>query len=160
MTDTTSPASDFAFDVPEGFKPLNSGEDGLFIGTNGPLYRKRDGEKFVMGMRVLRRHCNPTGNCHGGMLMTFIDMTLAIGANYQAKLGRFLPTINLAADYLAPAPQGSWIEGRMDVLRTTRTLVFAQCIVTADGVPVVRANGIYKIGREMPSTLIRGDSPA
>jgi hypothetical protein len=33
------------------------------------------------------------------------------------------------------------------VLRTTRTMVFAQGLVTADGVPVARASGIMKIGQ-------------
>lgn len=28
----------------------------------------------------------------------------------------------------------------------TKTLLFAQCLVTADGVPALRANGIMKLG--------------
>jgi uncharacterized protein (TIGR00369 family) len=142
-----APALDAALlSIPEGFKPLETGEEGRFIGFNGPLYRMREGERFVMGLRVERRHCNPADICHGGMLTTFIDMGMALGANYQAKLGRFLPTITLSADFIAPAPLGCWLECRTDLLRVTARSVFAQCIVTADGVPAVRGSGIYKLG--------------
>ncbi len=56
-----------------------------------------------------------------------------------------MPTINLTADFLRPAPLGSWVEGRTDCLRTTRNLVFAQALITADGEPVLRASGIFKV---------------
>ena len=57
----------------------------------------------------------------------------------------FLPTVNLTCDYLAPAPLGAWVEGRADPVKTTRNLLFAQGLATADGEPVMRANGIFKI---------------
>jgi uncharacterized protein (TIGR00369 family) len=121
----------------------------MFIGINGPLYRKRDGEHFVLGLRIERRHCNPALICHGGMLTTFVDMAMVLAANYQGKLGRFLPTINLSADFLTAAPVGAWIEARTDLLRVTRNMVFAQCLVSSDGTPLVRASGVFKIGPEL-----------
>lgn len=135
--------------VPEGFKPASSEAPGTFVSVNGPLYRKREGERMVFGMRVERRHCNPAHICHGGMLMTFVDMAMVLGSNYQAQLGRFLPTISLATDFLSPAPEGAWLEARTDVLRLTRTMVFAQCLVTANGKNVVRASGVFKLGHEV-----------
>ena len=132
--------------VPPDFKPLTGGPTDMFVGVNGPLYRKRDGDQFVLGMRVERRHCNPTNICHGGMLLTLVDMAMVLSANYQEKLGRFLPTINLTADFIAPAPVGAWLEARTQVLRVTRTMLFAQCLVHADGVCAVRASGAFKLG--------------
>ena len=137
--------------IPEGFKPLpiSSG----FIGVNGPLYMRRvsrpDGDIAQAGFRVEERHTNPMGNCHGGMLATFADMLLPVCIHRQAKEVRnhFLPTINLQIDYLAPAPLGSWVQGEVQVLRVTRSLVFAQALVSADGTPAVRASGIFKIGQ-------------
>lgn len=135
--------------LPEGFK-LAAFEGGVsFIGVNGPLYRKREGDRMVLGMRVEKRHCNPARICHGGMLMAFVDMSMVLAANYQEKLGRFLPTISLSTDFLSPAPEGVWIEGRTDILRLTRTMVFAQCLVTAEGKNIVRASGVFKLGPEM-----------
>jgi uncharacterized protein (TIGR00369 family) len=138
---------------PEGFIPLPFGPHGTFLAINGPLSGKREGNRLVLGFRVERRHVNPIGICHGGMLMTFADMVLAIGSIFETKLGRFLPTVNLTGDFLAPAPFGSWVEGRTQVLRTTRNLIFAQALVEADGVPVLRTSGILKIGPEMKDRL-------
>ena len=56
-----------------------------------------------------------------------------------------------AAASVAPAPLGCWIEGTAELLRATRTLVFAQGLVTADGVPCARASGVFKIGPEFPA---------
>lgn len=135
-------------DIPEGFVelPFSYG----FIGANGPLYAKRDQGLVRLGFRVEERHCNPMGIAHGGMLVTFADMQLPLASRFQGGLAdNFLPTINLTVDFLAPARMGAWVEGETQVLRRTRNLVFAQCIVTADGEPALRASGIFKIGPEM-----------
>lgn len=141
--------------IPEGFRPLPvAAED--FIRINGPLFAKLDVDHLCLGFRVEERHCNPANSCHGGMLMTFCDMQLAIGANFAGDIQRFLPTISLSADFLAPAPLGTWVEGRTEIARQARTMVFAHCLVTADGVPVVRANGIFQIrGEPNPDFAIR-----
>jgi len=147
MTSTPTPPSPGG--IPAGFKALTGGPADMFVGINGPLYRMRDGEQFVLGVRVERRHCNPAHICHGGMLLTFVDMAMVLSASYQGKLGYFLPTINLTADFLAAAPEGAWLEARTELLRVTRNMVFAQCLVRADGKPAVRASGVFKIGAAM-----------
>lgn len=132
--------------LPPGFRELPATED--FLAVNGPLYGRRDGSQLVLGFRVEQRHCNPAQSCHGGMLMTFADMQLAIGANFAGGLQRFLPTISLTSDFLAPAPLGAWVEGRTEIARQARTMVFAHALISADGNPVVRANGIFQIKGE------------
>jgi uncharacterized protein (TIGR00369 family) len=133
-------------DVPEGFRSRSFGDG--FIGVNGPLYVRRTDSAFQLGFRVERRHCNMMGICHGGMMATFCDMLLPLAAHVLApEVGRrFLPTINLQIDYLAGTPLGAWVQGEAQVLRTTRSLVFMQGLVQADGINVARASGIFKIG--------------
>lgn len=138
--------------VPEGFTPLAVGGD--FTAINGPLYIRSvaqpDGSKLRhLGFRVEQRHCNPMGNCHGGMLATFADMLLPMLAHRQAVelRGQFLPTVSLQLDYLAPSPLGAWVQGEAQVLRVTRNLAFLQGLVTADDVPALRVSGIFKIGK-------------
>ncbi|HSZ75687.1 MAG TPA: PaaI family thioesterase [Rhizomicrobium sp.] len=148
--------------IPEGFSALNFPVS--FIELTGPLYGKRDGKYFRLGFRVEQRHCNPANICHGGMLMTFADMQLPFGIRLQADIDPgFLPTISLNADFLAPAPLGAWVEGQTEILRTTRNLAFAQCMVTADGAPVLRASGLFKIasnkGDVAPLERIFGHKP-
>ena len=135
-----------ASSVPAGFRPLPMG--GEFVNANGPLYLKHEGSLVRLGFRVEPRHTNPLGICHGGMMATFCDMLLPISAHRQsdALVNRFLPTISLQIDYLAPAPLGAWVEGEAQLLRVTRSFVFAQGLVSADEAPVARVSGIFKVG--------------
>ena len=133
--------------IPEGFRARDFGDG--FIGVNGPLYARRTDGGLQLGFRVEKRHCNPMGICHGGMMASFADMLLPISVHRKSKeVGlRFLPTINLQIDYLAPAPLGAWIEGEAQVLRVTRSMVFTQGLISADGVLAARVSGIAKIGQ-------------
>ncbi|MBI5256528.1 MAG: PaaI family thioesterase [Burkholderiales bacterium] len=136
-------------DIPPGFERLPMGGD--FINHVGPLYIRNEGGQVHMGLRVEPRHCNPLGNCHGGMLASFADMLLPMTVHRKStEVGlRFLPTISLQLDYLAAAPRGAWLQGEAQVLRVTRNMVFAQGLVEADGVPCLRVSGILKIGPQI-----------
>jgi uncharacterized protein (TIGR00369 family) len=153
MTD----APDAALNIPEGFKPRRFGDG--FIAVNGPLYVKKLDPGILLGFRVEARHCNPMGICHGGMIATFCDMLLPISAHYlSADLARrFLPTISLQVDYLAASKRGAWVQGEAQLLRATRSMVFMQGVVRADGEPVARVSGIFKIGPRFEDALM---SPA
>ncbi len=132
--------------VPEGFD-LFAGIVG-FVETTGPLYVKYDEGQAYCGLWIEDRHCNIANICHGGMLMTFADMQLGIGAQFANKIGKFLPTVHMSCDFVAPAPIGAWLEGRTEVIKQTRKTIFATCILTADGENVFSASGIMKIPGE------------
>ncbi len=157
MTAAQPPAPDPS--IPKGFEPRRFGDG--FIAANGPLYVKKLNPGIVLGFRVEPRHCNPMGICHGGMIATFCDMLLPISAHYlSADLARrFLPTINLQIDYLAASPKGAWVQGEAQLLRSTRSLVFMQGVVSADGQPVARASGIFKIGPRFEDALGPSTTP-
>lgn len=131
--------------VPEGFTRLPIG--GEFIVANGPLYERMHDGVCQLGFRVEARHTNTMGICHGGMMATFCDMLLPVSAlRTRGDLqSRFLPTVSLDIDYLAPAPLGAWVQGEAQVLRVTRSLLFVQGLVSADGEPVARVSGVFKI---------------
>jgi len=137
-------------DAPAGFVKLPMVGPAGFNAVCGPLWVKADGERLVGGFRVEARHCNPAGNCHGGMLATFCDVLGTL----------ILPTISLSLDYLAPTANGSWVEARAEIVKVTRGMVFANEIVMADGQPVARAHGIFKIpsqtGTAAASTIDTG----
>lgn len=131
--------------VPEGFTRLPIG--GEFIVANGPIFERMSDGVCQLGFRVEARHTNTMGICHGGMMATFCDMLLPVTAlrTREGLAASFLPTVSLDIDYLAPAPRGAWVQGEAHVLRVTRTMVFAQGLVSADGEPVARASGVFKI---------------
>ena len=135
-------------EIPTGFTRIDLPSN-AYMSVNGPVYVRMDGERLVLGLYVEERHCSSIGLCHGGMLMTLADLILTIGVNVQAKLSRFLPTVSVTCDFLGPAPKGSWLQARVEVLRTTRNLAFGQGLLSlADGTPVARISGILKIGGE------------
>jgi len=129
--------------VPEGFRRLQLPRN-PYIEANGPLYGRLEGKAFVLGFRCERKHGNPLGMCHGGMLMTLADMLLLLGANIQERIGRFLVTVHLATDFIGAVPEGAWLEGRVQVLKTTRSLLFTQGTMTVEGAPVARVSAILK----------------
>lgn len=115
----------------------------------GNLYVKR-GEKgtrdeFVMGFRVHQHMCNPAGGLHGGMMMTVADLVGAMGGGTLAGLRKFLPTVNMTFDFVAPAKVGDWVEGRCEIVRVTRSLLFSHIYLTVGAEKILRASSICKI---------------
>lgn len=129
--------------APPGFAPWPAAEAG-FLRHNGPIYRRHGDDGFVLGFRVLPRHANMAGTCHGGMLSFLADMLLIGGS--KAALGHegFTATISLACDFVDTAPVGAWLEGRMQVVRVTGSLIFGEGRLTHEGRAVLRVNGILR----------------
>ena len=136
---------------PEGFVPADLG--GAFATHNTVLHARWHEDHLLLGFRVQPHQVNPAQACHGGMLCTFADILISTAAQYQADIPRqFLPTISLQMDFLAPAPLGSWVQGRAEILKVTRKLVFSQGLIEADGETVVRASGVFKRGPLLPES--------
>lgn len=138
--------------IPPGFVALTE-SGGPYMRHNGPLYMLRQGDLIKFGFRVELRHVNPMNILHGGMMASFCDMLLPLSVHTKSAevVDRFLPTISLQIDYLAAAALGAWVEGQAEPLRVTRSLVFAQGLVTADGIPCARTSGVFKIGPALSS---------
>jgi uncharacterized protein (TIGR00369 family) len=134
--------------VPADFQRLTF-PPSAFVEMAGPMYgRRRDGV-FTLGFLVEPRHCNAIGVCHGGMIATVCDMLLTVGSNIQSNQSRFLPTVSMTCDFLAPAREGAWVEGHVTVLRVTRNLVFSSALLDIPGEgPVARASGVMKLTAE------------
>jgi uncharacterized protein (TIGR00369 family) len=132
--------------IPAGFVQMPGHDPGIYNSLIGPFWAKAEGESLAIGFRVEPRHCNPAGQCHGGMLAGFADIVLAGGCNHVARLSRFLVTVSLTTDFLAPTALGAWVQARPEVLTVTRSTLFGQCLLTADGGPVLRASGTFRFG--------------
>ena len=136
---------------PPGFEPVQIG--GTYATHNGPLYGRWHDGRLQLGFRVGPLHVNPGQSCHGGMLGTLADILISSAAQYQTDIPRqFLPTISLQMDFMASAPLGSWVQGQADILKVTRSLVFSQGLLHADGVTVLRASGVFRRGPLLPDT--------
>ena len=129
--------------IPEGFRALNLPRN-PFIEANGPLYGRMDGDLFVLGFLCETKHCNPMMVCHGGMVATLADMLLLLGTNIQTGLGQFLLTVSLDVDFVAPVKVDDWLEGRTEVLRAGKSIIFTQGRMTVRGETVARVNAVLK----------------
>ncbi|MBV8189854.1 MAG: PaaI family thioesterase [Alphaproteobacteria bacterium] len=137
---------------PQGFIRIDFDRDRrqtTFNGHIGTLYAKR-GEKgtadeFVLGFRVHPHMCNPAGGLHGGMMMTVADLVGTMGGGTLVGLRKFLPTVSMTFDFVAPAKVGDWVEGRCEVVRQTRSLLFTSIYLTVGEQKIVRASQVAKI---------------
>lgn len=114
----------------------------------GPFYVKQtdDGET-VVAFRAEPRHMNGAGFMHGGCLMTFADGALFSIARKEL-LEHHAVTLSLAGDFLEPVYVGQLVEARGEVVRGGGKTIFVAGVVTADGKPSLRFNGIIrKVGR-------------
>ena len=94
-------------------------------------------------LRVEAHHCNGLGTMHGGAMATFLDGQ-AIAVNRLAPDGsNHTPTISLHVDYLAPPAIGDWLVADVTLVKTTRTMIFTQAIVTVGQRAVARSHAIY-----------------
>ena len=136
---------------PEGFLRIDfdRGSDPTFNGHVGTLYAKRGAkgsrDEFVLGFRVQRHMCNPAAGLHGGMMMTVSDLVGTMGGGTLLGLRKFLPTVSMTFDFVAPAKVGDWVEGRCEVVRQTRSLLFTNIYLTVGEEKILRASQVAKI---------------
>lgn len=130
---------------PDGFKPLPVPWG--FAELVGPLYFHETRSDAPIGCFVQEKHLNPARICHGGMLMTMMDMGVGFAIGAKAEDASFLPTMNMSYDFLAPAQLGDWLESKVDFVHTTKNTGFANGYLMSPRGIVVRANGICKIVR-------------
>ena len=130
--------------VPEGFDPFLDDEG--FVNHVGPLYWRIDEQnRGIMGFVVQDIHMNPAGICHGGMMMTLMDMAVGMNVQLAAETDAFSPTIQMSYDFLKPAFKDQWLVSEIDFRHTTRRLGLASGLVIGPDCPVMRCNGLAKL---------------
>jgi uncharacterized protein (TIGR00369 family) len=110
----------------------------------GPFWYKREEGGFRYGFPAEARHLNLGGVVHGGMLMSFADDVLGMTV-WEAAGRKPCTTVQLSTQFISPARAGEFVEGRAEVLRSTRSVVFVRGLVTVGDRTVIHADGIWKI---------------
>ena len=128
--------------IPDGFQPMPQ-VDG-YIGLSGPYYWRGDASAgYAYGFASDSRHGNPNGVLHGAAILTFIDTIL--GHAVVSRTGRMCATISLTSQFVAGVPTGSWISGRADLRRLTKTLAFLDAEARADDALLLTATAIFRV---------------
>ena len=129
------------FDIPDGYSvlPWHRG----FGRQVGPLFEKRDGNGITRGFRVEDHHTNGMMNAHGGMLMTFADMTW--GAAVEKNDDTWWVTVRLTCDFLSGAKFGSWVEGHGEVVGVEDGVYTVKGRIWSGDTLLMRGTGIFKV---------------
>ena len=96
--------------------------------------------------------CNSFGVAHGGVLMTLLDVTMAMAGRSRLHHAddeqAGLVTIEMKTTFLEPA-QGPRIASHGRCIHRTRTLAFCEAdVVDEAGTTVARATGTFKYVRQ------------
>lgn len=120
------------------------------IGGMQMLYTGDAAEPVRFGFEVQPHQCNRLGFCHGGLLSTFLDIALGFCAIEVCGHDWGGPTINLTVDFLQGAPKGDWIESRVTLDHTTRSLMFVTGSVIGSRGKIARGTALFKQPRPAP----------
>jgi len=129
-------------EIPAGFQPLREVKG--YIGLSGPFFRRQDEDgREVYGFLSAARHGNPNGVLHGAAILTFVDTML--GHAVVSATGRTCATISLTSQFVAGVPTGSWISGRAEIRRLTKSLVFLDAEASCDDKLLLTATAIFRL---------------
>ena len=131
--------------LPPGAEPISVGGFNKYI---GPLYRLPDedaGRVKRFAFLVADKHMNAVATVHGGMLMSFVDVSMSRTVRLITEAAR-CSTVSLNCDFVGPGKLGDLIESRVRLTRRTRSLVFLSAEIAAAHRLLVSAAGLWKIG--------------
>jgi acyl-coenzyme A thioesterase PaaI-like protein len=85
---------------------------------------------------------------HGGAILTFIDMALFAGGRLAGLDISHSVTLDLSAQFLAPAELGRPLDTSVELLRETKRLAFMRGLVEQEGAIVAAWSGTLRKGGE------------
>ncbi len=127
------------YETDPGFDPA---EDHM-----GPFYWRKEGDDYRCAFLAEQKNCNVNGFVHGGVLMSFADFALCIGATDHYN-GESVTTVSFSADFMAAAEIGSIVECVPRVVRRTGSLAFVSGDLVSEGTVVMTASSVMKRLRE------------
>ncbi len=111
----------------------------------GPFYEIELAQGMRRAVQLEAKHLNPEGVVHGGVISSFADFALyrAIGDELGHEMT--FATIELNCQFLAAAHANRWLYAEAQVLRKTRSIIFAAGEIFDAERQVAFASGIWKI---------------
>ena len=131
-------------DIPAGFVPIER-RQGPFNALVGPLFQRREGERFIVGLRIEAKHTNSQGICHGGVLATLADLALGYAMIGKVEGDASFVTVNLSIDYAGSAMPGDWIESDVVVQRAGTRMAFCNGYLVVGDKRIVRMSAVFAL---------------
>ena len=124
-----------------------SGVFDAFSSQLGPVWtrgRGADGELEVAFYATDAHTNGHLGTVHGGLLMTFADVSLGMKVG-EVIGGPRCTTVSLQVQFVSAGQVGDFLVCCPEVVRRTRNLMFMRGLITVGDRPVATAEGIWKI---------------
>ena len=128
------------YDIPDSYRHWQGDTAEDYI---GPFFFFMDGEHPRTAFRVQARHCNAHQTVHGGVLMSFADYTLCLGANGGSE-AESVVTVSCNNEFVAPAIEGELVTGEAETIRRGRNIVFMRCALRAGDQIVLTSSAVIK----------------
>jgi uncharacterized protein (TIGR00369 family) len=121
-----------------------------FLADLGVLCTQMGGGTSELLLTLEKRHQNSWDMAHGGVLMTLLDVAMAIAGRSADGDGRGVVTIEMKTSFMAPG-RGA-LRARGTCVHKTSSMAFCEAdIVDADDKLVSRASGTFKFIRREPA---------
>jgi uncharacterized protein (TIGR00369 family) len=130
-------------DIPAGFEPLL--RKSPLTEPWEPLYARKTEKAVIIGLRLARPHTNGRGLIHGGLIAALADNAMGYSCAQATGWTTSFVTISLAVDFVGSAEIGQWCSIESDVIKTGKTICFAQSLIKADDLVIARANGTFRV---------------
>jgi uncharacterized protein (TIGR00369 family) len=109
-----------------------------------PLFSRQVEGTVQIGFHLGEAHCNSRGRLHGGVIAALADNAMGLSCGKVLGSVQGLVTVSLAVDYVGAAKMGQWVQIEPRVLRTGRSMSFADALIMADGALIARADASFR----------------
>jgi uncharacterized protein (TIGR00369 family) len=130
-------------DIPAGFEPHF--RKSPFTDPWEPLYSKKTNEAVSIGLWLAKPHTNARGLIHGGLIASLADNAMGYSCAQATGWTTSFVTVSLAVDFVGSAQIGQWLVVECEVIKTGKTICFAQCLINAGDAVIARANGTFRV---------------
>ena len=110
----------------------------------GPIFEQGETGSKTYGFTVRDQHTNLRGVTHGGMLMTFADLTLG-AAVWDMTENQPCVTMNMQTQFLNSSKAGDFVEVRPEITRRTKSVIFCRGDFLVGGEIVMTASSVWKL---------------
>jgi uncharacterized protein (TIGR00369 family) len=125
-------------------KNMDETNQGFMKYLGGLDLKRINDTEYEFSLEVKEMHLNTGKIAHGGFLSTIADTGMGTAA-HQVAGDRRCVTINLDLKFITAAQLGEKLNGKVKILKKTRTLVFINCEISNAKDIIVSASGTWKI---------------
>ena len=132
-----------SIDIPAGFESLF--RKSPLTEPWEPLYAKKTDKAVIIGLRLAKPHTNGRGLIHGGLIAALADNAMGYSCAQATGWTTSFVTVSLTVDFAGSAEIGQWCSIESDVIKSGKTICFAQCLIKADDAVIARASGTFRV---------------